>query len=50
MAVLGPPLTSQGVPGLVEFRHDVLMLDREFERLSVRTDTGINRTGTIVRG
>jgi hypothetical protein len=31
-AVLGPPLTGQSVPTMVELRHDVLMIDREFER------------------
>jgi hypothetical protein len=32
VAVLGPPLTGQHVPALVEIRHTVLMVDREFER------------------
>jgi hypothetical protein len=36
VAFLGPPLTRQAVAAWVELRHDVLMLDREFERVSVR--------------
>jgi hypothetical protein len=35
-AFLGPPVTGQAVAALLEVRHDVLMLDREFERVSVR--------------
>src|SRR5216684_7600102 len=35
-AVLGPPATGQVVAGLVELRHEVLMLDRELDRVSVR--------------
>jgi hypothetical protein len=31
-AVFGPPLTAQSIPTMVEIRHDVLMIDREFER------------------
>jgi hypothetical protein len=31
-AVFGPPLTGQSIPTMVEIRHDVLMIDREFER------------------
>ena len=37
-AVFGPPLTSQSVPTMVELRHDVLMIDREFERLTIPTN------------
>jgi hypothetical protein len=36
-AFLGPPVTHQAVAALLELRHDVLMLDREFERVSVRS-------------
>src|SRR5579864_9400299 len=36
-AFLGPPLTRQAVAALLELRHGVLMLDREFERVSVRS-------------
>jgi len=35
-AVLGPPATRQAVAGLVELRHEVLMLDRELERVALR--------------
>ena len=35
-AVLGPPATGQTVAGLVELRHEVLMLDRELERVALR--------------
>jgi hypothetical protein len=40
-AVLGPPLTGQTIPTMVELRHDVLMIDREFERWTIPT----NRSG-----
>jgi hypothetical protein len=36
-AVCGPPLTGQSIPTMVELRHDVLMIDREFERLTIPT-------------
>jgi hypothetical protein len=32
VAVFGPPLTGQSIPPLVEIRHAILMIDREFER------------------
>ena len=32
VAVFGPSLTGQRIPALVEIRHAVLMIDREFER------------------
>ena len=35
-AILGPPATRKVVAGLIELRHEVLMLDRELDRLSVR--------------
>jgi hypothetical protein len=38
-AVFGPPLTGQSIPALVELRHEVLMIDREFERWTIRTNT-----------
>jgi hypothetical protein len=34
-AVFGPPLTGQSIPTMVEIRHDVLMIDREFERWTI---------------
>src|SRR5947209_3908528 len=48
VAVFGPPLTGQSIPALVELRHDVLMMDRELERLSIRTEMSSARTGTLV--
>jgi hypothetical protein len=38
-AVFGPPLAGQSIPGLVELRHEVLMIDREFERWTIGTNT-----------
>jgi len=32
VAIFGPLLTGQRIPALVEIRHAVLMIDREFER------------------
>jgi hypothetical protein len=32
VAVFGPPLTGQSIVPMIELRHDVLMIDREFER------------------
>jgi hypothetical protein len=37
-AVLGPPLTGQTIPTMVELRHDVLMIDREFERWTISSN------------
>ena len=37
-AVLGPPLTAETIPTMVELRHDVLMIDREFERWTIPTN------------
>lgn len=38
VAVLGPPLSGQSLLPMIELRHDVLMIDREFERWSVPTN------------
>ena len=38
-AVLGPPLTGQSIPTVVELRHDVLTIDRELEGLTIPTKT-----------
>ena len=35
VAVLGPPLTGQSARPMVELRHNVLMIDREFERWTI---------------
>jgi hypothetical protein len=49
VALFGPPLVGQRIPTLTELRHDVLMIDREFERCcSVRTNTSSGRTDTFV--
>jgi hypothetical protein len=48
VALFGPPLTGQSVPTLTELRHDLLMIDREFERWSLRTHTYSAGTGTFV--
>jgi len=42
-AVFGPPLIGPSIPTLVEFQHGVLMIDREFERLAVLTNTSSPR-------
>jgi hypothetical protein len=38
VAVFGPPLTGQSIVPMIELRHDVLMIDREFEQGSVPLD------------
>jgi hypothetical protein len=48
VAVVGPPLTGQSILALVELRHDILMIDHEFERLSIQTDASSFRTSTFV--
>jgi hypothetical protein len=50
VALFGPPLTGQSVPALTELRHDILMIDREFERWSIRTNTYSAGTGTFSAG
>jgi hypothetical protein len=47
VAVFGPPLTGQSIPTLVQLRHDILMIDREFERSFMRTSTSSFRTSTV---
>jgi hypothetical protein len=49
VALFGPPLTGQNVPNLVELRHDVLMIDREFERWSLRTGTTFAGSSILVQ-
>ena len=44
VALSGPPLTGQSIPTLMELRHDILMIDWEFERLSIRTNTAETST------
>jgi hypothetical protein len=38
-AVLGPPLTGHSIPTMFELRHDVLMIDRELEGLTIQART-----------
>src|SRR4051812_21002434 len=38
VSVCGQELTGPSIRAMVELRHDVLMIDREFERWSVRTN------------
>ena len=45
LAVFGPPLTGQSIAPLVELRHDILVMDREFERFSIRPAYAINSDG-----
>lgn len=42
VACFGPPLTGQSIPALMELRHNILMVDREFERWSMRTNPSLN--------
>jgi hypothetical protein len=41
VAVFGPPLTGQSNVPMIELRHDVLMIDREFEQASVLLDRSL---------
>lgn len=38
--VLGPPATRQAAAGVVELRHELLVLDHQFKRVSVRLKSG----------
>jgi hypothetical protein len=49
VALLGPPLTGQSIPTLMKLRHDILMMDREFERSSMRTKPPLIRNATLVQ-
>src|SRR5580700_4681902 len=46
-AVFGPPLTGQTIPTMVELRHDVLMIDREFERWTYRPTDLTNKSTSL---
>jgi hypothetical protein len=37
---LGPPATRQAAAGIVELRHELLILDHQFKRVSVRLKSG----------
>ena len=43
-AVFGPTLIVHRLPPLIELRHQVLMIDREFERWTVGTSTSCSQT------
>jgi len=47
-ALFGPPLIGQSIPALMELRHGILMIDWEFERLSIRTNA--TETSTLGQG
>jgi hypothetical protein len=47
MATLGPPLTGQSIHAIVELRHDVLTIDREFERSSIRANNTFLQSGAL---
>jgi hypothetical protein len=49
VALFGPPLTGRGIPALMELRHDILMIDWEFERWSMRTVASLTGTATLVQ-
>jgi hypothetical protein len=49
-AVLGPSLSGRCVPTIIELRHDVLMIDREFERWAVLADPSSPRTRPRAHG
>ena len=49
VALFGPPLTGQRIPNLIELRHDILMIDREFERWSLRSETAFAADNILVR-
>jgi hypothetical protein len=50
VAIFGPPLTSQSIATGVELRHDVLTIDREFERLSIRPGAPSAPFSTLMDG
>ncbi len=48
VAVFGPPLTGQSIVPMIELRHDVLMIDREFERGSALFNRSSGATGGLI--
>jgi hypothetical protein len=42
VACFGPPLTGQSLPALIEIRHNILTIDQEFDRWSIRTNPSLN--------
>jgi hypothetical protein len=48
IALLGPPLTGQSIPTLMKLRHDILTMDREFERSTIRINPPFSRNARLV--
>lgn len=46
--LLGATLAGQRLPALVELRHNILMIDKEFDRLAVRKSATLARTAAEV--
>jgi hypothetical protein len=45
LAVFGPPATGQRIAPLLGLRHEILMMDREFERFILRASPSSLRAG-----
>jgi hypothetical protein len=48
LAVFGPPVTGQSIAPLLGLKHEILMMDRELERFSMRASASSTRAGTPV--
>jgi hypothetical protein len=48
VAVFGPPLTGQSIVPMIELRHHVLMIDREFEQEALLLDGSSGPTGAVI--
>jgi hypothetical protein len=46
--LLGAPLAGQRLPALVELRHNILMIDKEFDRSSMRKSAVLARAAASV--
>src|SRR5579862_7937903 len=49
VALVGPPLTGQSIPTLIEMRHNILTIDQEFDRWSTRANPFLNGPSTLAR-
>ena len=49
VGLMGPLLVGQSIPTLLKLRHDILMMDREFERSSMRINPWFTRTTALVQ-
>jgi hypothetical protein len=47
VACFGPPLTGQSMPALLQIRQNILTIDREFERWSIRTNPSLNGASVL---